>query len=85
MTDIRDLIKIVDGVKPVINESAGVPMNNIPVKFINSGWGDNQGKVQQVNGVLTADAHGAPMLKIEAQGGTMFASFNNGEWVCDMD
>lgn len=82
---MKDLINIIDGIKPVISESAGVPMTNIPVKFVNSGWGDSQGKVQQVNGELTADANGAPMLKIQAQGGTVFAQFKNGEWIADMD
>lgn len=82
---MKDLLNIMDGIKPVITESAGVPMSKVPVKIINSGWGDSQGKMVEVDGVLTADANGAPILKFQAQGGTVFAQFKNGSWVADMD
>lgn len=81
---MRDYLEMFTESKQTINES-GVPMTNIPVKVINTGFGDHEGKMIQVNGSMTADSNGAPMLVFDMQGQKVYAQFKNGGWVADMD
>lgn len=83
MKSMREYLNMFES---VITES-GVPMSNISVQVINTGYGDHEGKVVKVNGTLTADSNGAPMLVFDMQGQKVYAQFNpaKGIWVADMD
>ena len=62
--------------------------NLINVNFVNSGYGEDAGRMSCEKVELTMDSNDSPILKIKSPFGSdniLTARFIDGDWRCDLD